>query len=136
MTTEKRSERALFFSLWTVLILGAAIWYFYPSSRPTARDGSPEVTIAPEMKSWFSEARLALFEPPRYTVRLTPTPQYLKTLKGEKRTIHLSYRLVSKDNNAQSGLVACVVDPEKPAVSIVISHPQPFQAKAIVIGAP
>ncbi len=86
----EKAERALFYSIWAVLLIGFALWKVRPGPEKI-REVS--VRLAPEVRPWFSEGLLQRFHGNSYTIGLVLTPEYKRTLRKEPTSVYVGYRV-------------------------------------------
>lgn len=127
VTHRKSSERTLFYSLWVVLLLAFGIWKFWPGER-YAGDANVDILLNQELSPWFSHAIPKGFRRGRYVVELKLTPEYRKSLQGLRRKIQLSYDMTAGEGLTHTGIIDCLLRPQKPTTKIQI--PNPFSENA------
>lgn len=126
----KAAERTLFFSLWGVLLLGLAIWRFWPAEPKPVEDPHPGVILADELINWFDRAKVVEQTPTRYRIEVTIRPSYLEKLRGETGRIQLGFHLRSENLVLSQGVVECVVQPEG-KITVDIPNPNRVSARTV-----
>ncbi len=117
----ERAERALFYSIWAVLILGFAIWKFRPHT-----EGPPAevpITLAPEVRPWFSEGVVQRASGNAITIGLVLTPEYRKTLRNGSNPVNVHYRVSHPKAVASEGLTSVRLSPENSMGTALVNNP-------------
>lgn len=116
----ERAERALFYSIWAVLILGFAIWRFRPAPEGPTKE--VPITLAPEVRPWFSEGVVQRFRGNSLTVGLVLTPEYKRTLRGTS-TVDVGYRLTHPTAVPSEGSTPVRLSPESTMGVALVNNP-------------
>lgn len=119
-TKNERAERALFYSIWAVLLIGFALWKF----RPTHEGPVAEVpiTLAPEVRPWFSEGVVQRFRGNSLTVGLVLTPEYRRTLR-KTSTVDVGYRLTHPTATPSEGSTPVRMSPDSSVGVALVNNP-------------
>jgi len=130
MALQKNAERSLFLTLWGILILGFALWSFWPSPKPLA-DPSPQVELGAELRSWFEGVTLTQSVPSQYSVELRLLPGYRARLSAHPVPVELSYEYWSQTNPLYRGQALTVIRAERSSVQLELPNPEHISARRI-----
>lgn len=127
---QKSNERILFLTIWTLLLLGFAIWRFWPRETPPIVI-HPSVILREELITWFERAEVTDSTPTRYTVELKIQKPFIDQLGAdETRKVLLGFHLMSESSVLSQGIVECVMSPEG-TIHVVLPNPNRVSAKSI-----
>lgn len=130
MRLKSRPEKALFVSLWGVLILGVALWNFWPSEPETYEDPLPTIILANELTSWFQTAAVTSATATTYTIEIQFQQKYVESLDGDKRKAHLAYHFMRETTVLSQGIAEVEIPPEG-LIKLVLPNPNRVAARRI-----
>ena len=130
MPRSPQSEKALFWSVWAILLLFGAISYL-GSSKNKSSPQEIEVLLSGSIKPWFHKAQVRKQGLNRYLLDLELTPEYRATLSGNGKRIHLGYALSGPKLDRVEGIAPLHVIFEKPITRISLPRPDGYQANLI-----
>jgi len=88
---QKSKERALYLSLWLILLMGLVFWRMLSSSQP-ASPPPPEIQLSAELGPIFQTVQIIDSTRSTFQLKLFPTARYLETLRsGESRRLEIAY---------------------------------------------
>jgi hypothetical protein len=123
-------ERALFVSLWIILLLSVGIWKFWPHESVVKLMDDPKITVSDELKSVVLSAELHGAVPSRYQISITLTADFYQKFKDAHQPVRIGYDLRRDDSGFGGGVT--VLNPSTSARSILnLSNPQLVSAKEI-----
>jgi hypothetical protein len=127
----RSSERALFLALWAVLILGTALYRFWPGNGLDS-ESPPRVVLADELVPWFGSTLLTRAQPSHYTIELALNNGYRESLSGPDRHVQLRFELRGESRSIlYQGTTACVLQQNEPKVLIDLPNPNRVSAREI-----
>ena len=130
MAARTKSERTLFFVLWGFLLLGYALFRFWPGNVPKTLPPLA-IAVAPELKPWFSSVKIRTRGINRYLLNIELTPEYRSSLRGKPRTIRMNYRLAGPEERTQEGVVGMNIHPQHAATLLSIPNLEKIPASKI-----
>jgi len=126
----RKSERALFFTIWAVILVGIGIWKFQPLKQPYSEE-MVQVLLSPEIRIWLNYAQVRSRGRNRYLLDLEITSEYRAALQGKPREIHLGYRMTNSKNGSERGVASFFVDPRRGDSQISLPNPKKLFAEKI-----
>lgn len=130
LANRSKSERTLFFALWAFLLLGYALYRFWPDDTPKALPPLA-IEVAPELKPWFSSVKVRTRGINRYLLNIELTPEYRSSLRGKPKTIRMNYRLAGPEQKFQEGVVGMNIQPQHPGTLLSIPNLEKIPASRI-----
>ncbi len=95
------AERRLFLTLWGLLLLSGALWYFWPNPTVSVTAKIP-VSLAPELANWIDSAEAEDPEASQVTLSLHP--------RKASPTIELGYSLQGAAGPLHQGSIRCALE--------------------------
>lgn len=121
MGRNERAERALFYSIWAVILLGAALWKFRPG--PEAPPKELPVRLTAEVRPWFSEGVVQRSRGNSFTVGLVLTPEYKRTLRKGPASVDVGYRISHATGAPFEGATTVHISPEGALGTALLTDP-------------
>jgi hypothetical protein len=113
-----------------VILLGTALWRFWPSSSHTDTTVVP-VELAPELSNWVHSANTVEIQPSRYEVELGLNPTFTQSLRGGTREAQLGYGFRGPSGTLFQGVAPCRFDAGKPTLKVSLPNPDRVSARGI-----
>jgi len=101
----KPKEKTLALSLWSIILIVAALWYFWPSPR-TFAPAPVTFELSPELKPILQRVSVVSRSPSSIEISLTPRANYLKQLRGDTRLIQLGFELQGPGRGRYQGALS------------------------------
>jgi hypothetical protein len=121
MTKRSESaERALFYSIWAVILIGVALWRFRPV--PEAQVVDVPISLSKELRPWFSEGVVQRSRGNSLTIGLSLTSDYRRTLRQGRTEILLGYRISSGEGTSAEGAATVRLSPDTTLGTTLIQH--------------
>lgn len=105
------SERALFYSIWIVILIAVAFWKLRPATERNAAD--IPVVLAPEVQPWFSEAVVQRAKGNALTIGFVLTPEYRRTLRTGSSEVRVGYRISVPSGQSVEGATTVRLSSER-----------------------
>lgn len=122
-----RAEKSLFFALWALILLGAAFYWVGGSKHvPTT-----ELSLSPDILPWFKAGVIKERDPDHFTVELSLTDEYRRTLEPQGRRIHLHYKLTTDDAKTHQDFTKIHLSRTQGDVHFQLANPQRLPASKI-----
>jgi len=103
--TLKPKEKTLALSLWTLILIVAGLWYFWPSPE-TFAPAPVVIQLSPELKPILQRVSVVSRSPGSIEISLTPKAGYLKQLRGDTRLIQLGFELQGPGRGRYQGALS------------------------------
>ncbi len=117
------SERALYLSLWAILILGGAFWKLHFSRRLLPAPASISVRLSTELQPWFASGEVMEVSDHSYTLRLDLRPEYQRSLQQDEATyLKLGFRVQQTEQLLHQGTLRVRIEALRPAASLVLPY--------------
>jgi len=129
MRNKNSSERILYYTLWFIIILGLALWKFWPEFREKSE--TIPVTMAEELKVLFRGVSLKRTQPSFYEVELVVEPQYMERIKTKEQKVHIGFDLWGEHSILSSGVAPCAIRPMEKSIVLNLQNPKRISAKKI-----
>jgi len=126
------SERALFFSLWLILILLFGIYKFRPRELAQVPN-EPPVKVAIDLDGLLGKHRYIRITPSEYELEFVVPAEYRARVGGDPKTLQLSYQLMSESGVLSSGVAPCVIHSKENTSRVVLRNPQRVSPKSVQI---
>lgn len=130
MTHHRHSERALFVTIWLVLLLGFGFWKF--SARDfRVQDRQPKLHLTRDLASLFEGAWIEEVRPTQFTVRMKLSDAYRSRLKNENSQLNIGFEMRGGSTVLKRGTAACLVTRSINGTHIQLSNPDRISPKEI-----
>ena len=136
----RSSERALFFALWIVLILGLSLYRFWPGAGIELQ-APPRLLLKDELLPWFKSASVTETQPSHYKLEFVLSESYRQSMKSSARDVaghesdrrvQLSFLLLGEsDNVLAQGTVPCTLQSDALKTEVELPNPKRVSARAI-----
>jgi len=117
----QKRERILFISIWVVLGLGGALWFFWPRSQ-VVQQVFPDVLLGEELATWFTRAKVTSVSGAGYKIEIKFQERYVQEKPVDERDIHLAYHLMGDHSVLAQGVIPCRFHPSG-ALNVEIPNP-------------
>jgi len=104
-------ERVLFFSIWGLLILGAAIYFCWPKS-PVITQTTPDVILGSELASWFVQAKVTTVTTASFKIDVQLQDRYVQDRSLDDREILLAYHFLGEQSVLAQGVIPVKIQPK------------------------
>jgi len=86
-------QRKLFYGIWTLVALGAALWSV-PSPDRWSKDrlGAPKVVVGPELQTMFVSGVVIEHASESFLLQMKLKPEYVSTIPTQGREFALGYQ--------------------------------------------
>lgn len=125
-----QEERVLFYSLWILLILGIALWRFWPSPSPSSEKVTVAVEMAPEVMPWFTSANIKRRTPSGYRLILELSPEYRASLE-RGRWVTLGFEFQGPPAPAFRSSTRAHMRPDRPRIKVLLPNPKQVTAQRV-----
>lgn len=126
---KKQSEKALFISLWILIILGVALWKFWPTFQVKV-DPTP-VMLSKELEVMFGGGRVKAFGGTHINLEISVNHDYQSRVAGESKRVSLGFHLMRKDTSFSTGHINVAIPISDKYLSLELPNPQGSRPTAI-----
>jgi len=129
-----KAERKLYFSIWILILLGVAIWKFWPKESKLLTPGDdslPNVTLGKELLPLFTHGKVKEQRTSKFVVELFLAEAYRARLGTNATEFPLNYQLRSESSVLDTGIVACRIESKDNISRLTIPNPKRVWSKSI-----
>lgn len=132
-------EKALFLSLWGIIILVACLCWLWPTLRSapaTARLPTPEVELAKNITPLFDAVQITPTESIDFRASLHLNPEFaegLQKLPEKERQLEISARFFSGETVLEEVKVPCLVRAGESWTTVQVPNPQRYHPKRVLL---
>jgi len=128
----KASERTLYNTFWTLIILASAITFFWPRSTRELAD-IPNLTLNKELATWFSDGRITHASVSQFHIQLSVRDDYRLSLRGEAQKIAIGYQFLRGNTILFDRHISCRIDPSRYTSELILENPKRVHPNNVVI---
>jgi hypothetical protein len=127
----KQGERALFFTLWGLILVCVGLWKFWPDSASLPPAPFPSITLREDLHQLMTSALITEAAPGHFTVTLNVSDPYRARLQGKDRQIQVGYQYLRERTLLSDGAVAVRLDPGESRMTITLPNPERVSPQTI-----
>ncbi len=128
----KAAEKALFLTLWSIIIIGISIWVFWPKASERVIP-TPELELGKNVSPIFGSAFVTPTPNAEYHVTLHLLPEYLTELGKEEKELELGVRFLGDTSVIEETKVYTRLRADEPIANIVIPNPKHYHPKRLLL---
>ncbi len=113
------SERALYYSIWAVLLICLALWWFRPV--PEIAPKEVPILLAPEVRPWFLQGSVQRTKGHSLTIGLVLTPEFQRSLRLGKAGVNVRYRVSHSTGPGSEGSASIRLTAESSVGTVLVN---------------
>ena len=130
MTHQKKKKKALFVTMWLILLLGFGLWWFSKRDFRIAY-APPKLHLTSDLESLFDQAWIEEVRPTKITVRLRLTDGYRQRLGNENSQLNIGFEMRGGNSTIKRGSAPCLVTREINGTSVQLENPDRVSPREI-----
>lgn len=113
-----------------MLLLGSALWYFWPKPPQTLAVEMP-VSLGPELTPWFTSPKTIQADPSRFQIQLDLQSDFRQANPDFARQVQLGYSFMGRNRVLFEGIVPCRLDATKRNSELTLPNPHRVNPQSI-----
>lgn len=128
----KASEKALFLTLWSIIIIATSIWAFWPKASERVIQ-APELELAKNISPIFQSGLVTPTPNAEYHVTLHLLPEYMNQLGQEEKELEMGVRFLGETSVIEETKVYTQLRAAEPITKIIIPNPKHYHPKRLLL---
>jgi hypothetical protein len=120
----RKGEKALFYTLWALIILATGLWKFWPTGISGPSVPKPAVALRKDLHRLIASAEVTEVAAGHFLLTLNVSRAYQRLLKGEDKLIQVGYQLLRGRTLLYASAVAVRVESSEKEIMVTLPNPE------------